>query len=209
MHDVLKELVDRLTDNYAKNPESNNSKFMQLAANTIQENEDTLFKIKDWRDMDQAQGKALDKIGGNVKQVRGQLPDETYRVLIKAKIKRTLSDGSIDTIIDFVSFILQIPVTDVELTELWAEGKDAALHLNVPAGPINATGLSLTQFGRLINLIVVAGVRAEVLFEGTFSFSSNYSASETSTEGFADDAGTTGGTLGYAYDPEFDVDLPI
>lgn len=182
---------------------------MKLTAHHIQENEDTLFRIADWRDIDQAEGHVLDRIGSNVNQQRGQLPDEVYRVLIKSKIKRSLSDGSINTLIDFLSFILQINTREVNINELWESGKPAALHINVPGGAINQTGLSLKQFGRLINLVVAAGVRAEVLFAGTFSFSSDYRESEMSPHGFADDDLTTGGTLGYIYDPSEDIDLPI
>lgn len=210
MSNVLDNFINRLSDNYNKDPGGNVHKLMQLTTKAIQENEDGYFAIMNWRDVDQAEGKVLDRIGGNLEQDRGQLPDETYRVLIKAKAKRSLSDGSIDTLIDFLSFILQIPTTEVLIKELWPEGKHAALHVNVPAGAINKTGLSFAQFGRLINMVVVAGVRAEALFEGTFSFSSDYYNSEVDDEkGFADDAQTIGGTFGYIYDPVEDIELPI
>jgi hypothetical protein len=210
LSEVLEKFIDRLTGFYNKKTGSNVNKLMQLTTRHIQENEDAYKKISDWRDIDQAKGKVLDSIGANVKQERGRLADETYRVLIKAKIKRGLSNGSIDTLIDFLSFILQIRPTEVEIKELWPEGKPAALYINVPADSVTKTGLTLNQFGRLMNEVVVAGVRVEALFEGTFAFSSNYTASEIDPNaGFADDAGTVGGTLGHAYDPTNDIDLPI
>lgn len=210
MDNVLDKLIGRLTGVYNKKPGSNVHKLMQLTAHHIQENEDLYKKISDWRDIDQAEGKVLDRVGQNVQQYRGQLPDETFRVLIKAKIKRGLSDGSVDTLIDFISFVLQVDPTDVWVRELWPEGKHATIHVTTPADAIVATGLTLNQFGRLINEIVVAGVRAEVLFEGTFAFSSNYEGSEFDPNaGFANDEQTTGGTLGYAYDPVDYVDLPL
>lgn len=208
-NEVLDKFVERLTDSYSKNPESNVYKLMSIAAGIIQENEDTLNRIGDWRDVDQAEGVALDMLGQNVRQNRGQAPDEVYRILIKSKIKRNLSNGSINTLIDFLSFILQIPKTSVKVNELWKVGQPADLKIDIPLNVINATGLSRKQFGTLINLVTVAGVNAEVLFEGTFSFSSVYDASETSAEGFADDAGTTGGTLGDAFDPAVDYELPF
>lgn len=175
---------------------------MQVTAMHIQENEDTLNQIAEWRDIDKAQGKVLEQIGSNVRQSRGALGDDTYRIMIKSKIKRSLSDGSIDTLIDFISFILQIEPKNVNITEF--SSGSGTLHVDVPAGAINSTGLSLAQFGQLINLVTVAGVRADVLFQGTFSFSSNYSASETDAN-----AGFDGGTLGYAYTPGQDTSLPI
>ena len=208
-NEVLTRFVDRLTDNYSKDPDSNVYKLMSIAAGVIQENEDTLNRIGDWRDVDQAQGKALDMLGQNVRQNRGQAPDEVYRVLIKSKIKRNLSNGSINTLIDFLSFILQVPKTSIKINELWQVGAPGDLKIDLPMDAINATGLSRKQFGTLINLVTVAGVNAEVLFEGTFSFSSVYDASETDPNGFADDAGTTGGTLGESFDPVNDFELPI
>jgi hypothetical protein len=208
-NEVLTKFVDRLTDTYNKNPESNVYKLMSIAANLIQGNEDTLNRIGDWRDVDQAEGKALDMLGQNVRQNRGQAPDEVYRILIKSKIKRNLSNGSINTLIDFLSFILQVPKTSIKVNELWAVGQPADLKIDVPLDSINGTGLSRKQFGTLVNLVTVAGVNAEVLFEGTFSFSSVYDASQTNATGFADDAGTTGGTLGDSFDPAVDFELPF
>ncbi|TQK41978.1 hypothetical protein FB479_11679 [Brevibacillus sp. AG162] len=203
-------MLERLTDNFNKNPGSNVSKLMRIAAYHIQENRDVLTKIKEWQDIDQAEGHTLDRHGRNVGQSRGQASDEVYRVLIKSKIKRNLSNGSIDTIIDFLAFLLQVDPTVVEVRELWEVGRDAVLHVNVPGGEITKTGLTLTQFGRLVNLVTASGVKAEVLFEGTFAFSSNYTESEYDRNtGFLSADGTAGGTLGYTYDPEDDIDLPI
>lgn len=201
---MLDRLINRLTDNYSKEANSNVQKLAQLTAQDIQENEDTYTQIQNWRDVDQAKGAVLDRLGQNVGQFRGVAPDETYRVLIKSKINRALSDGSINTLIDFLSFLLQIDAKEVTITELWPEGKHAAIHVNVPGGSVNSTGLSLYQFGQLVNSIVAAGIRAEVLVEGTFSFSSNYSESELNSE-----HGFDAGTLGYSYDPAQNEDLPI
>jgi hypothetical protein len=129
--EVLDKFINRLTDAYSKNPGSNVHKLMQLTAEHIQENEDGLKKITDWRDVDQSEGKALNRVGRNVNQNRGQLTDEVYRVMIKAKIKRSLSNGSVDTLIDFLSFVLSIPKEDVEITELWP-AKTATINVNVP-----------------------------------------------------------------------------
>jgi hypothetical protein len=207
---VKTRLLERLTDAVNKKPGSNVEKLMSLVAHHIQENEDTLTQIGEWRDIDTAQGAVLDRIGRNVQQERGQASDEVYRILIKSKIMRNLSDGSINTLIEFLSFILQIDKTQIQIREQWQEGLPANIHVNVPSDAIMPTGLTLTQFGRLVNLVVAIGVKANVLFEGTFSFSADYNNSELENpNGFADDAGTTGGTLGHAYDPNEDIELPL
>jgi len=210
LSDVLQKFQKRLTDNFNKHPNSNASKLLSIAAKHIQENIDLLNKIAEWRDVDKAEGVALDRHGRNVGQERGQASDEVFRILIKSKVLRNFSNGSIDTIIEFLAFILQIEPSKVKVRELWGEGTHAAIHVDVPAGEIAKTGLSLNQFGRLVNAVTAAGVRAEVLFAGTFAFSSNYTQEEIDpATGFASLDGRQGGTLGYTYDPEHDVELPI
>ena len=206
---VLDRFINRLTDYYSKDPNSNIGKLMQIATSKIQENEDALFKIGDWRDIDQAEGKVLDMIGQNVRQNRGKAPDEVYRILIKSKVKRNLSNGSINTLIDFLSFILQIPKEQVHIKELWETGEHATIKADIPMDAINTTGLSRKQFGTLVNLVTSAGVRAEVLFEGTFRFAADDNTPESGAFGFSDDTGTTGGTLGDSFDPADDYALPF
>lgn len=208
MPSVRDNLINRLTDAYNKEPESNVNKLMQIAALHIQENEDVLNQIAAYRDIDQADGAVLDKIGGNFQQTRGKASDDVYRVLIKSRIRRNLSSGSINDIIGFLAEVLMIDKSQVNVTELWSQGQNASLHVDVPSDAISKTGFTFSQFGQLVNKVVAGGIKAEVLFQGTFSFSSS-DASETDTTGFADDALTTGGTLGDAYQPVNDIALPI
>lgn len=206
---VLERFINRLTDNYDKTPDGNVHKLAQLTVAALQEQEDVLQRVDDWHDVDKAQGTTLDMHGRDVLQDRGQSSDEVYRVLIKSKVLRLLSDGSINVIIDFISFILDCDPEEIQVRELWSEGKPATLHISAPAGPINRTGLSGRQFGTLLNLVIAGGVRAEAAFEGTFSFSSVPDAVETSPQGFGDLQQTTGGTLGMVYNPDTDYELPI
>lgn len=206
---VLDRFIDRLTDNYDKAPGGNVHKLAQLTVAHLQEHEDVLQTIENWHDIDQAEGTTLDMHGRDVLQDRGQAPDEVYRVLIKSKVLRLLSDGSIDVIIDFIAFILDCDPSEIKVEELWPSGKTATLNITAPAGPISRTGLSGNQFGTLLNLVIAGGVRAEANFEGTFRMSSNATAVETSDQGFSNPAGTSGGTLGMLYDPDTDYELPI
>lgn len=206
---VLDRFINRLTDNYDKAPNGNVHKLAQLTVMALQEQEDVLQQIESWYDVDQAEGTTLDMHGRDVLQDRGQAPDEVYRVLIKSKILRLLSDGSIDVIIDFIAFILDCEPSEIRVQELWPEGKTATLNIIAPAGPINRTGLSGKQFGTLLNLVIAGGVRAEASFEGTFRFATLPTTSETSPTGFSNVEQTNGGTLGMFYNPDTDYELPI
>jgi hypothetical protein len=119
--DVLDTFINRLTDAYNKNPESNVYKLAKIAADNIQDNEDLLFTIRDFRDIDQAAGVPLDEIGRDIGQSRGVTGDDVFRTLIKAKIRRNLSDGSIETLIDFISFILSCDPSEIYIRERWTE----------------------------------------------------------------------------------------
>lgn len=198
----------RLTDAYAKGEGTNVDKLARVSTEFKQVLLDSANRIYSWRDIDEAEGKILDAIGRNYAQIRGSLPDEMYRIVIKAKIMRARSSGTIENIIDLISFILQIPYTDIDIQELYeTTGEPAAAHIQIPVAAISKTGLTVRQFGTLVDMSAGAGVRITALFEGTFSFASG-SEPEPSSEGFADLAQTVGGTLGFAYDPAEHQEIP-
>ncbi|MFA7468897.1 MAG: hypothetical protein WCY82_11640, partial [Desulfotomaculaceae bacterium] len=90
----LQRMLDRLPDVFNKAKDGNIGKLFYVMAEEMFALKETFRRIDDWRDVDEAQGTTLDLIGGNVDQVRGQLIDETYRILIKSKIIRNMSDGT-------------------------------------------------------------------------------------------------------------------
>jgi hypothetical protein len=209
---ILNDMIRRLTDNYKKDSESNIGKLLNIVASELEDTKEAINKTGLYRDIDQAAGATLDRIGLNVQQFRGQATDPVYRILIKSKISRNLSDGSINTLIRVLSITLDINPNQIQVRELWQDAtpEPAALFLNVPSESLNAVGFSLIQFGRLVNRIVAAGVKANVLLQGTFSFSSIEKESEFDEDkGFTDLDQIVGGYLGTVYDPANDPDLPL
>ncbi|WP_284641178.1 hypothetical protein [Paenibacillus silviterrae] len=209
------DVLRRLTDVFSKNPNSNIGKLLTIMADQIRELTETQNRIRDWRDIDQAQGTTLDRIGQNVGQPRGVATDEVYRILIKSKIARNLSTGDINTIIRVVSTALDCDPSEIEIKETFEDPvspEPAGISvISVPLQRINEIGLSPVQFSKIIQRTVAAGVRVRVIeLEGTFSFSSvpDQSESDDST-GFGDLAGSIGGYLGAAYSPADEKDLPI
>lgn len=95
---MIDKMIERLPDAYNKNEGSNIYKMVKLAADQLQDGEDTLQLIHDWRDVDQAQGAALDKLGKDVGEPRQGLDDEAYRKRVKIKIRANLSGGEIETL---------------------------------------------------------------------------------------------------------------
>ncbi|ABR46665.1 conserved hypothetical protein [Alkaliphilus metalliredigens QYMF] len=205
-------LLQRLTDNYRKDSSINIGKLLNVVVGELEEVKDSLETTEKYRDIDQAIGATLDKIGVNVQQFRGVAPDEVYRILLKSKIARNLSKGDINTIIRVLAITLNTEQKNIYIQELYRtlDNEPAAIFVSVPAALLNSVGFSVNQFGRLVNRIVAAGVRANVLFTGTFAFSSLENESEFDIDvGFADTDQTSGGMLGEYYDPVDDTNLPL
>ena len=203
-------VIRKLTDVYAKNPNSYIGRTLLILTEQLDQIEQQGIKVEQWRNIDVAEGTTLDEFGAERGQSRGQVNDEVMRALVKTKIAQNNSDGTVPFLISFITLLLKIPASEVIITSLADVGKSATLHVNVPADSVVPTGLSLKQFGQLLNVIAASGVRVEALFEGTFSFSDDYNESQFDDEkGFADDAQTIGGTLGAVYDPTDDISLPI
>lgn len=126
----------------------------------------------------------------------------------------TFNTGNQNKVIVYVASVDKLQLTygtsKMEFAPRSTDYKPATIHVNVPTDAIGKTGLSLMQFGQLVNSITAAGVGAEVLFEGTFSFSDSMQESNYNDEhGFSDIGQTVGGTLGYTYDPSDNKPLPI
>lgn len=216
---MLTDMLRRLTDAYSRDPNSNLGRLLGIAAGELEDLREAIQTTRSYRDLDLAQGVTLDRIGRNVAQYRGMASDYVYRVLIRSKIARNLSDGSVNTLIRVLAVTLDIEPGQIRITERWP-AEPAAIQVDVPPGSLLAIGFSLTQFGRLVNRIVAAGVRADVLQEGTFVFSSVYAPTSPEDAEFDDEAGfndldefgeplNIGGQLGAVYDPDDDPDLPV
>jgi hypothetical protein len=85
-----------LTDNYKKDENSNNYKLLDLGHQEHTEIMQNLRLIELWRDIDNAEGFTLDKIGKNVLELREGRADPEYRKAIKIKIRGNLSAGTVE-----------------------------------------------------------------------------------------------------------------
>lgn len=208
-------MIEMLTDNYEKSPDSNISKLLAI----VEAEHDELFEIfraiEEWQDLDKAQGKPLDRIGFDVQQFRGLATDEIYRVLIKSRIARNRSDGTTNAIIKVASTALDIDPSEIGIKSTYDDPYDpepAALTVvDIPLAGLLKVGMTGQQFGQLLQRTAAAGVAVRgIEIYGTFQFSSIADDLETDPEkGFANLEMTTGGTLGMAYNPSVDVDFPL
>jgi hypothetical protein len=209
------DMLSRLTDRYRKDPDNNIGKIIKIITDEFDLIKETFERIEEWEDIEKAEGAVLDDIGKDIGQPRGAATDEIYRVLIRSKVARNFSDGTIDTIIRVLSIALNTDPREIRIQELCEDPvnpESAAIKLvQIPLRRLNEVGMSPNQFVQLVKKTVAAGVRvASIEMTGTFSFSSHPTQSEYSdTEGFADIDQTVGGYLGAMFVDSNDTELPI
>ncbi|WEY89781.1 hypothetical protein [Bacillus subtilis] len=207
-----KDLIGKLTDAFLKDEKSNIGKLFLIVDEQLTALKSALITAENWRDIDAAKGKALDLLGDNVSQDRGRATDEIYRVLIRGKVARNVSDGTTNRIIEALAKTLNCKPSEIHIVSSKEFNEDEPAAIIVKKAPIEAlskVGMSATQFSNIVQKTVAAGVRvAYVDLNGTFRFSSSANSIETSQYGFSTD-GTDGGTLGGIFQPEDDYPLPI
>lgn len=209
---VFQSMIRSLVDAFVKKDGSNNNKLIILLSEKIDTLESTFTKIESWRDINQAEGTTLDELGANVGQKRGTLSDEMLRVLIRARIARNASDGTINKMIEALALSLDASPSTIKIKALYNEGQPAALMIEgIPIDALNKTGLTAAQFGYIAQEVAAGGIRvASVDLSGTFVLSSQANALETSVDfGLAPLDQSSGGTLGASFNPADTAPLPF
>ncbi|WP_224930519.1 DUF2612 domain-containing protein [Bacillus safensis] len=209
---MIKDLISKLTDAFQKDEKSNIGKLFLIVDEQLTAARKTLTIAEKWRDIDNAKGRGLDLIGDNVAQNRGRATDEIYRVLIRGKVARNISDGTTNRIIEALAKTLNCAYEEINIYTVKEDNDNEPAAIIVKKAPLealNKIGMSATQFSSIVQKTVAAGVRvAYINLNGTFRFSSIPDEIETSQFGFSSDE-TDGGTLGGIFEPEDDYPLPI
>lgn len=164
-------LAKNLPDAYKKDTSSNNYKILEierLAVSGLRENLEQIEKIMD---IDNAVGATLDMYGMRFGQSRGTATDEQYRIMIKSKIVRSLSDGSYKSVIDAICFTFSCDKEDVLITESIEKPMTVSLE-KAPMDAVIKAGFSMSQAQQIVKKLLPVTVELEsFLFEGTFEFS--------------------------------------
>ncbi len=202
-----KNLVKNLPDAFKKSADSNNRKILEIERAACEDLRKTLYSIDDILDIGKATGKTLDLYGERVGQVRGLANDDKYRLMIKSKIMRSLSEGSTSSVVNALSCTFDCDPAEVEI-------KDGAEPFTVDVvaislDAINGAGLTASQVYAMIESMLPVGIKiASFVFAGTFEFGEGENDFDD-TKGFADDEGTIGGYLGAAAVEVVEDVLPI
>ena len=157
-----------------------------LGGQQVQDLEDAIYGLKNRLDIDVSEGIQLDDIGEIVGQDRQGQGDEVYKLLIKARIGKNVSESEIERVISVWKIITQSTV--VHLIEVFPA--EVAVYGDVPLDPSLIT-LAIA----LIQDVVGAGIKVTptvVFSDEPFGFEGDPAAlgfSEALSQGQAD--GTT------------------
>lgn len=159
---MIKELINKLTDAFQKDEKSNIGKLFLIVDEQLTAARKTLTTAEKWRDIDNAKGRGLDLIGDNVAQNRGRATDEIYRVLIRGKVARNISDGTTNRIIEALAKTLNCGYDEINIFTVKEDNEDEPAAIIVKKAPLealNKVGMSATQFSSIVQKTVAAGVR--------------------------------------------------
>lgn len=161
MINLLLKMLDKLTGGYNKDPDSWIGKLFRIFAESLWGVEDTLQVIAVWRDIDNAKGYTLDRIGRNFGVARDGATDRFYRLMIKTKVTALLSGGDVDTIINATSVLFNIEPEQVEVVELYpAKCRVIMDEADIDPEYVDYAG----NTAPIIKRIMAAGVGREVYF---------------------------------------------
>lgn len=151
-------------------PKTNIGKVLSLSAWGFGIANSHAEKIMAWDNIDYAQGRVLDRYGGNYGVYRGGAPDDIYRVMIKVKVIAMLSAGNLDTIINAAVILFDVKNYRVEAQEIFP----AKIFLFVEEEDLDEMHKMLSEtIARLMMRIKAAGVGMRI-FRRTY-----YHAMET------------------------------
>lgn len=154
----------RLRENKA--PETNIGKLFCLFGYGFDIIREHTERVRLWDDIDQAQGKSLDRYGGNYGVYRGEAPDELYRIMIKVKILSMLSAGQLDTIINAAAILFGVEAEDVCPEEVFP----AKIWLYIDLDKLPEDRLRLAEtIADLMKRIKAAGVGLRIFLVTYFS----------------------------------------
>lgn len=201
-------LVSRFTDYFYKRQDGNLYKLLSIIADELQHAKTTIDTVRAYRSVETAEGVGLDVIGANVGQPRGIADDETYRTLIKARILRNRTDGTVNMVSEVLSTVLS--TDEFTIRESWQdnETQPAIKIRDVSLDTLLDSGNSLIDFVAVAQRTVAAAVRVdEVYVDGDFILT-DVDMPET-PHGLADIDSTVGGKLDVIYNASNTSNLPL
>lgn len=169
----VQRIISFFSDYFNKDTSSNLYKLIKVFSSEFEYAKETIDLMARWRIIDEAEGKVLDMIGADIKQPRGIASDDIYRIMLKTKIARNLSDGTINTVIRVIALAVSAKPEDVRITEGWEAGDEinpSIKMMQLPFEKLIESGIDANSFITLVKKTVAGGVTIDsIALEGTFT----------------------------------------
>ena len=127
----LKEFLGKFPSSFITKLGSNNWKLSKYYTSGLDNAKETLEKIDKYRSIDNAEGKALDKLGDKYGVKRGPADDAFYRMMIRSKIANRKGDTTVNGILRTMQNALGIDVKGVKIGPVYHNGKQEPLSLQI------------------------------------------------------------------------------
>lgn len=187
-------LVSNLPDTFRQDENSNNYKLFLVEQYIYKKIHDMLQSVFNILDIDNATGKTLDEYGERLNLKRGKLTDLQYLIQLKAKIAQSLCDGSRDSVVKALAYVLSSTTDKMKLVE--GDKKNTIKIKDIPLTLLFEAGFTADQITAMIEELLPVGVHvSQAEFSGTFEFGQSENEQDN-TKGFADESGTIGGYFG-------------
>jgi hypothetical protein len=167
MFGFLERMASAFTSAYNTGAGSNIRKVLSIIAYGYEQIYTAMSRVDDFRDLDNAAGKTLDKAGGNVNISRNGMNDNLYRAYIKNKLMSSVSGSDVDTVIECIASLFSISEYEVDLEE----DTPAHVTITVPEEAVLSIGGSYSDRAesarQFVKNILSAGIGVDVILVST------------------------------------------
>lgn len=139
-------------------------------------------------------GQSLEKLG-NLIGVRRRTDeaDASYRARIQSSFRASTTGTTFDDTVQFIASVLDTPVEEIEISDVTTE-QEPIITVSVPSNALDEIQLSTNDFVEIVNQVIAASHRVEVVQLGTFRVRSADQPNDSS-KGVISEGDTDGGTL--------------
>lgn len=157
---LLEKMLTALTTAYNQERDGNIGKLFSIFASGLEAIQFNLETVKSWRDLGNANGTTLDRIGKNYGIHRDGADDDYYRLIIQVTIIALHSGGDVDTVISSTATLLELDLPGVELIEDYP----AKIILRIDQGGLKARHIAnMAKLAVVIKRIIAAGVGLRIV----------------------------------------------
>ena len=161
----FKDFLSKFPSSFITKKDSNNWKLTKFFTDGLDNIKNGLNTIDKYRNINNAEGKALDNLGVKYGVQRGPADDPFYRMMIRAKIANRKGDTTVNGILTTMKNALNIDVKGVNIDFVYHDGKPEPLSLRLSNIPLTFARSEFEQQFMLkqIESIIAVGVRLQDL----------------------------------------------